>query len=122
MKQKIKGDIRAINLDFLDRYLLKSQDVVLLFDGDYKNVLLEFNISIIYDTKLKAYRFERNSNEPTNISRYLYDILIECLGFDFNFTIFNQTLLDYIETQSIQRKKGERQMSVSMCVYVCVCV
>ncbi|XP_017658248.1 FAD-dependent oxidoreductase domain-containing protein 2 isoform X2 [Nannospalax galili] len=96
------GDIRAINNGLLDTYQLKSLDGLLESDLEY--------LALVKDSKgkfhitLKYFLEENNSSQNADsiplpqddndnfAMRVAYDRVIRCLGWKFDFSIFNQSL------------------------------
>ncbi|KAK3705201.1 hypothetical protein QZH41_014001, partial [Actinostola sp. cb2023] len=92
------GDLRAINNGILDTYQLKSLDALL-------EAPLEELAVIKKDNKLYVDAFEgdgkhavtstkivKNSDQPDNFAiREPYDRIIRCLGFQFDFSIFDNS-------------------------------
>ncbi|KAJ3601140.1 hypothetical protein NHX12_032113 [Muraenolepis orangiensis] len=78
------GDLRAVNNELLDTYQLKSLDG--LSEGSLDDIAIEAgNDSRVAAAQLPAYHYD---NFPL---RQPYDRVITCLGFTFNFSIFDSS-------------------------------
>lgn len=72
------GDLRAVNNNFLDTYLLKAQNNIL--DGDVRKIEKNHDgliVSIFFSSRQMTYRF-------------IFDHVIFCTGFSFDSTIFTE--------------------------------
>ncbi|XP_069087281.1 FAD-dependent oxidoreductase domain-containing protein 2 [Pleurodeles waltl] len=89
------GDLRAINNGLLDTYQLKSLDGLL--EGDLENLALVRDTTGRLHVSHKRY-LERDpqafpQDELDNFAaREAYDRVIRCLGWDFDFSIFDKTV------------------------------
>ena len=86
------GHVRAINLEFIDHYLLKSNDAI--FGAKKKIKITRIKIQDKYKYKLD--QIERNETTTTmpNAYRELYDVIVRCTGFHFDYSIFDNSLFD----------------------------
>ncbi|XP_028726894.1 FAD-dependent oxidoreductase domain-containing protein 2 [Peromyscus leucopus] len=96
------GDIRAINNGLLDTYQLKSLDGLL--ESDLEDLALVKDSKGKFHITLKFFLEEDNSSQSADsvplpqddndnfAMRVAYDRVIRCLGWKFNFSIFNQSL------------------------------
>eukprot|EP01084_Bolivina_argentea_P163065 283730_1 len=85
------GDIRSINMEFIDHYLLKSMDA-----------LGKLNVSIKYSRDDNKY-YLLNADVDTYDYVYRawelrdgYDIIIRATGFEFDYSIFDENILKKI--------------------------
>ncbi|XP_063886508.1 FAD-dependent oxidoreductase domain-containing protein 2-like [Scylla paramamosain] len=99
------GDLRAVNNGLLDTYQLKSLDG--LVEASVEDMVLEKQNGLIYvqfpwDQKSKNYLQANNGKERKLIKenhfdnfclREGYDIVLRCLGFKFDFSIFSNSTL-----------------------------
>ncbi|KAJ6658881.1 hypothetical protein lerEdw1_019517 [Lerista edwardsae] len=95
------GDLRAINNGLLDTYQLKSLDGLL--EGDLEDLVLIKDKKGKLHTTLRFYLENSNSSEAESIplpqdeldnfaARAPYDRAIRCLGWQFDFSIFNKSV------------------------------
>ncbi|XP_006865345.1 PREDICTED: FAD-dependent oxidoreductase domain-containing protein 2 [Chrysochloris asiatica] len=94
------GDLRAINNGLLDTYQLKSldgllesalEDLAIVKDQQGKlHVTLKF---LLEEAKQRAQAVQLPEDDNDNFAlRVAYDRVISCLGWNFNFSIFNSSL------------------------------
>ncbi|XP_028406643.1 FAD-dependent oxidoreductase domain-containing protein 2-like [Dendronephthya gigantea] len=88
------GDVRAVNNRILDNYQLKSLDGYL--EKSFSQIsIVKHNGRLyvdFYDTKGKI--LNKTGVAPDNYSlREPYDKILRCLGFRFDFSIFNDTVM-----------------------------
>ncbi|KAL8221979.1 UNVERIFIED_CONTAM: FAD-dependent oxidoreductase domain-containing protein 2 [Gekko kuhli] len=94
------GDLRAINNGLLDTYQLKSLDGLL--EGDLEDLVLVKDKKGKLHITLRFYLENRNSSEEAVTlpqdeldnfaTRAPYDRAIRCLGWQFDFSIFNKSV------------------------------
>uniref|UniRef100_A0A670XUS6 L-amino-acid oxidase n=1 Tax=Pseudonaja textilis TaxID=8673 RepID=A0A670XUS6_PSETE len=95
------GDLRAINNGLLDTYQLKSLDG--LIEGDLEDLVLIKDRKGKLHITLRYYLENSNSSDPESVTlpqdeldnfatRAPYDRAIRCLGWKFDFAIFNKSL------------------------------
>uniref|UniRef100_A0A6J0T8R6 L-amino-acid oxidase n=1 Tax=Pogona vitticeps TaxID=103695 RepID=A0A6J0T8R6_9SAUR len=95
------GDLRAINNGLLDTYQLKSLDGLL--EGDLEDLVLVKDKKGKLHITLRFYLESSNSSETESITlpqdeldnfatRAPYDRAIRCLGWKFDFSIFNKSV------------------------------
>ncbi|KAH0616933.1 hypothetical protein JD844_028421 [Phrynosoma platyrhinos] len=105
------GDLRAINNGLLDTYQLKSLDGLL--EGDLEDLVLVKDKKGKLHITLRFYLENSNSSEAESIplpqdeldnfaTRAPYDRAIRCLGWKFDFSIFNKSV-------GLMRGKGSRK-------------
>ncbi|XP_070612298.1 FAD-dependent oxidoreductase domain-containing protein 2 isoform X1 [Erythrolamprus reginae] len=95
------GDLRAINNGLLDTYQLKSLDG--LIEGDLEDLVLIKDKKGKLHITLRFYLENSNSSDPESVTlpqdeldnfatRAPYDRAIRCLGWKFDFAIFNKSV------------------------------
>ncbi|XP_044157207.1 FAD-dependent oxidoreductase domain-containing protein 2 isoform X2 [Bufo gargarizans] len=98
------GDLRAVNNDLLDTYQLKSLDGLL--EGDFSDLALIRNDSgklyVTHKHYLKRNSSSNHSMKPVSVfpqddldnfaAREPYDRVIRCLGWKFDFSIFDKSV------------------------------
>ncbi|KAM6162113.1 FAD-dependent oxidoreductase domain-containing protein 2 isoform 1-T1 [Erethizon dorsatum] len=96
------GDLRAINNGLLDTYQLKSLDGLL--ESDLRDLAIVKDAKGKFHITLKFFLEETNASQSADsiplpqddndnfAMRVAYDRVIRCLGWNFNFSIFNQSL------------------------------
>ncbi|XP_003783300.1 FAD-dependent oxidoreductase domain-containing protein 2 [Otolemur garnettii] len=96
------GDLRAINNGLLDTYQLKSLDGLL--ESDLKDLAILKDSEGKFHVTLKFFLEENNTNQSADsitlpqdnsdnfAMRVAYDRVIRCLGWNFDFSIFNKSL------------------------------
>ena len=77
------GDVRGVNNELLDSYQLKSLDGVI--EGPLSDVIIEKHDDSRFSVK------QKNSSSAENFAlRQPYDVIIRCLGWKFDKTLFNR--------------------------------
>uniref|UniRef100_A0A8C5XZ76 FAD-dependent oxidoreductase domain-containing protein 2 n=1 Tax=Microcebus murinus TaxID=30608 RepID=A0A8C5XZ76_MICMU len=96
------GDLRAINNGLLDTYQLKSLDGLL--ESDLTDLAIVKDHEGKFHVTLKFFLEENNTNQSADsitlpqdnsdnfAMRVAYDRVIRCLGWNFDFSIFNKSL------------------------------
>ncbi|XP_006816538.1 FAD-dependent oxidoreductase domain-containing protein 2-like [Saccoglossus kowalevskii] len=98
------GDLRAVNNGLLDTYLLKSLDGVLYSEVE-KMKFVKIGDKIHITQPGKSNSTHRQSRRPVdnNDLREPYDVVIRCLGFKFDFSLFDKSV--HVEPGRIKGKE-----------------
>ncbi|KAK9399976.1 FAD-dependent oxidoreductase domain-containing protein 2-like [Crotalus adamanteus] len=120
------GDLRAVNNGILDTYQLKSLDG--LIEGDLADLVLIKDRKGKLRITLRFYLENSNSSDPESVTlpqdeldnfatRAPYDRAIRCLGWKFDFSIFNKQLFQPVPRDERELKsecQGSRVKSVGL--------